>query len=141
MVDSVTARLFISYPLKLQRTNTHLKYSRSYKTNNRKQEQTRPHRRPPEQSKSMARYYKYVRVTNIEFDDNTIEDFAEEIHRLELGNIFDCAVFRPNDTSRTTTTANIALWNRARHDELTEPTPVSRNRATLPRLPYTRPPR
>jgi hypothetical protein len=59
-------------------------------------------------------------VTNIEFDDDTIEEFAEEIHRLDLGNIFDCAVFRPRDASRTTTTANITLWNRARHDELIE---------------------
>ncbi len=36
-----------------------------------------------------------------------------------MGNIFDLVVFRPFE-NRTTTTANLTLWNRARHDELVE---------------------
>ncbi len=67
----------------------------------------------------MPQYSKYVRITNISIHDRNTEDLIEWIHQLDVGNIFDLVVFRPFE-NRTTTTANLTLWNRARHDELVE---------------------
>jgi hypothetical protein len=67
----------------------------------------------------MSQYHKYVRITNLSIHERNTEYLVEWIHRLDVGNIFDLVVFRPFE-NRTTTTANLTLWNRARHDELVE---------------------
>jgi hypothetical protein len=65
-----------------------------------------------------GRYHKYVRMTNMQASPKLTEDLVHWIHELDVGNIFDLAVFR--QPLRNMATANVTLWNRARHEELIE---------------------
>jgi hypothetical protein len=69
-------------------------------------------------SNTNGRYHKYVRLTNMQAGPQLTEDVIRLIHRADVGNIFDLSVFR--QPIRNMATANVTLWNRARHDELIE---------------------
>jgi hypothetical protein len=65
-----------------------------------------------------GRYHKSVRITNIQTSPQLTEDIVRWVHKADIGNIFDLSIFR--QPLRNMATANLTLWNRARHDELIE---------------------
>ncbi len=65
-----------------------------------------------------GRYHKYVRLTNMQTSPQLTDDIVRWVHRADVGNIFDLSIFR--QPLRNMATANLTLWNRARHDELIE---------------------
>ncbi len=83
----------------------------------------------------MSQYHKYIRITNLSIHERNTEDLVEWIHRLEVGNIFDLVVFHPYE-NRTTTTANLTLWNMCR---TVRPSNIQEHRDVRGRVPRTFP--
>ena len=65
-----------------------------------------------------AQYISKIHFQNIVVSPPNIPDIVDQVHQLNMGNIADLHIFENN--GRKTTTANLVMWNRARHAEVIE---------------------